>query len=75
MVNYVQWQSREQLRLAHKSPDFRKEWDRFDRLERFPLRWNRARAIVACPISPQARFHLSGNARTDVARLNEAHSA
>ena len=32
IVNYVQWQSREQLQSAHKSPDFRKEWDRFDNL-------------------------------------------
>jgi heme-degrading monooxygenase HmoA len=32
IVNYIQWQSREQLQSAHKSPDFRKEWDRFDRL-------------------------------------------
>src|SRR6185437_5441345 len=32
IVNYIQWQSREQLQSAHKSPDFRREWDRFDRL-------------------------------------------
>ena len=32
IVNYIQWQSREQLQSAHKSPDFRKEWGRFDRL-------------------------------------------
>src|ERR1700757_3522706 len=32
IVNYIQWQSREQLQAAHKSPDFRKEWGRFDRL-------------------------------------------
>ena len=32
IVNYIQWQSREQLQSAHQSPDFRKEWDRFDRL-------------------------------------------
>ena len=32
IVNYVQWLSREQLQSAHKSPDFRKEWERFDRL-------------------------------------------
>jgi heme-degrading monooxygenase HmoA len=32
IVNYIQWQSREQLQSAHKSPDFRKEWERFDRL-------------------------------------------
>ena len=32
IVNYVQWRSREQLQSAHKSPDFRKEWARFDRL-------------------------------------------
>lgn len=32
IVNYVQWQSREQLRAAHKSPEFRKEWRHFDDL-------------------------------------------
>jgi heme-degrading monooxygenase HmoA len=32
IVNYVQWRSREQLQSAHQSPDFRKEWNRFDRL-------------------------------------------
>ena len=32
IVNYIQWQSREQLQSAHKSPDFRKEWERFDRM-------------------------------------------
>jgi heme-degrading monooxygenase HmoA len=32
IVNYIQWKSREQLRSAHKSPDFRKEWGHFDRL-------------------------------------------
>ncbi len=32
IVNYIQWRSREQLQSAHKSPDFRKEWDRFDDL-------------------------------------------
>lgn len=32
IVNYIQWQSREQLQSAHKSPDFRKEWDRFDKV-------------------------------------------
>src|SRR5436309_5585751 len=32
IVNYVQWKSREQLQSAHKSPDFRKEWERLDRL-------------------------------------------
>src|SRR5436189_4894233 len=32
IVNYVQWRSREQLQSAHKSPDFRKEWNRFDRM-------------------------------------------
>ena len=26
IINYVQWQSREQLQAAHKSPEFRKEW-------------------------------------------------
>lgn len=32
IVNYIQWKSREQLQSAHKSPDFRKEWERFDHL-------------------------------------------
>src|SRR5882724_1817633 len=32
IVNYIQWQSREQLQSAHKSPNFRKEWERFERL-------------------------------------------
>ena len=32
IVNYVQWQSRELLHKAHESPEFRKEWNRFDRL-------------------------------------------
>src|SRR5262249_137254 len=26
IVNYVQWQSPDLLRAAHKSPEFRKEW-------------------------------------------------
>lgn len=32
IVNYVQWQDREQLKAAHQSPEFRKEWGRFDAL-------------------------------------------
>lgn len=32
IVNYIQWQSREQLRAAHHSPEFRKEWRHFDEL-------------------------------------------
>jgi heme-degrading monooxygenase HmoA len=32
MVNYIQWQSREQLQAAHRSPEFRKEWRHFDEL-------------------------------------------
>ena len=32
IANYVQWQSRELLQAAHKSPEFRKEWGRFDAL-------------------------------------------
>src|SRR2546421_5509598 len=27
IVNYVQWQSRDLLQSAHKSPEFRKEWE------------------------------------------------
>ena len=26
IVNYVQWQSRESLAAAHRSPEFRREW-------------------------------------------------
>ena len=26
IVNYIQWQSRELLEAAHRSPEFRKEW-------------------------------------------------
>jgi heme-degrading monooxygenase HmoA len=32
IVNYIQWQSEDLLRSAHKSPEFRKEWRRFDNL-------------------------------------------
>ena len=32
IVNYVQWQNRELLHSAHASPEFRKEWTRFDHL-------------------------------------------
>jgi quinol monooxygenase YgiN len=32
IVNYVQWQNRELLQQAHKSPDFRKAWSKFDEL-------------------------------------------
>jgi heme-degrading monooxygenase HmoA len=32
IVNYVQWQSREQLQAAHHSPEFREEWSTLDRL-------------------------------------------
>jgi heme-degrading monooxygenase HmoA len=32
IVNYVQWQSRDLLEAAHKSPEFRREWSRFDAL-------------------------------------------
>lgn len=32
IVNIVRWQSRELLHAAHKSPEFRKEWNRFDTL-------------------------------------------
>jgi heme-degrading monooxygenase HmoA len=30
IVNYVQWQNRDLLQAAHQSPEFRKEWRRFD---------------------------------------------
>jgi quinol monooxygenase YgiN len=32
IVNYIQWESRELLQAAHRSPEFRKEWNRFDRV-------------------------------------------
>jgi len=32
IVNYVRWQNRELLQSAHKSPDFRKAWRKFDDL-------------------------------------------
>jgi heme-degrading monooxygenase HmoA len=32
IVNYIQWQNRDLLQKAHKSPEFRKEWGRFDQV-------------------------------------------
>ena len=32
IVNYIQWQSRDLLQSAHKSPEFRKGWNHFDQL-------------------------------------------
>src|SRR3954465_9267410 len=32
IVNYVQWESRGLLQQAHRSPDFRKAWRKFDDL-------------------------------------------
>jgi quinol monooxygenase YgiN len=32
IVNFVQWQNRELLQSAHRSPDFRKAWRKFDDL-------------------------------------------
>jgi hypothetical protein len=32
IVNYIQWQSRDLLQSAHKSPEFRKEWGQFDQI-------------------------------------------
>jgi heme-degrading monooxygenase HmoA len=32
IVNYIQWETRELLRSAHESPEFRKEWSRFDQV-------------------------------------------
>ena len=29
IVNYIQWDSRQQLEAAHHSPEFRKEWKHF----------------------------------------------
>ena len=30
IINYIQWQSRDLLQAAHKSPEFHKEWGHFD---------------------------------------------
>lgn len=30
IVNYIQWENRSLLQAAHGSPEFRKEWNRFD---------------------------------------------
>ena len=32
IVNYVQWENRDLLTAAHRSPEFRKEWSHFDRV-------------------------------------------
>lgn len=32
IVNYIQWQNRDLLHAAHQSPEFRREWNRFDQL-------------------------------------------
>jgi heme-degrading monooxygenase HmoA len=32
IINYIQWQSRDLLQAAHRSPEFRKEWEHFDQL-------------------------------------------
>jgi len=32
IVNFVEWQNRETLQAAHRSPEFRKEWNEFDDL-------------------------------------------
>jgi heme-degrading monooxygenase HmoA len=32
IVNYIQWHSRDLLRAAHASPEFRKEWTNFDKV-------------------------------------------
>jgi quinol monooxygenase YgiN len=32
IVNYVQWQDRDLLQSAHRSPDFRKNWGHLDEL-------------------------------------------
>lgn len=32
IVNLIQWKNQELLRAAHESPEFRREWSRFDRL-------------------------------------------
>jgi heme-degrading monooxygenase HmoA len=32
IINYIQWQNRDLLQSAHKSPEFRKKWSQFDQL-------------------------------------------
>src|SRR5438270_13552286 len=32
IVNYIQWKNRDLLQSAHRAPEFRKEWSKFDRL-------------------------------------------
>jgi quinol monooxygenase YgiN len=32
IVNYIQWESRDLLMSAHRSPQFRQDWGRFDEL-------------------------------------------
>ena len=32
IVNVIEWEDRESLEAAHSSPEFRKEWNRFDAL-------------------------------------------
>ena len=32
IINYIQWQNRELLLAAHRSPEFRKEWGHFDQV-------------------------------------------
>jgi heme-degrading monooxygenase HmoA len=32
IVNYIQWESRDLLRAAHQSPEFRNAWSQFERL-------------------------------------------
>lgn len=32
IVNYIQWESRDLLRAAHQSPEFRKAWSQFGNL-------------------------------------------
>jgi len=32
IINYIQWENRNLLQSAHHSPQFRKEWERFDQL-------------------------------------------
>jgi len=32
IVNYIQWESRDLLRAAHQSPEFRRAWSQFERL-------------------------------------------
>src|SRR6266446_8853099 len=47
IVNYLQWQNRELLQAAHKSPEFRKAWRKFDDLDRKSTRLNSSHLVTS----------------------------